>query len=791
MLAAAWMRSSAQFSLVALAALPLLFHPCLARADATPSHSSAPVAVVALASDRSLQPTFLSVSLNGTPVSDGTELLSDASRKFFICSLDLAAWRIATPSTAPLDYAARQWYPLASFGGVAFVDMSTASIDITVPAASFSGSRADLSASLTTPAAAAGLAATSIGYDARAEFSAGKPVMAGFLSADHSYPSGSSLQISGIARSAGGSAFTRLGTTWERDDPASMTALKIGDAVTHAGTLGVPTLFAGVSWGTDFNTAPGFITFPLPTVSGIATLPSTFSVVANGINTGNGTLQPGPFDLSGLNVVNGQGQVSVAVTDLLGRTEVITQDYYAAVDLLKKGLTRRYADVGFPRYAYGVKNASYGNPVASVGYERGVTDSFTLGTRAEVQTTGATLEGSSKLALGKVGVIDAAAAASSGTGTAGEAYSYGYTFVGRRLNFGLDWRSATPRFSEIGLSGAPGQMLRQSQASIAFDAGRGNQFSAAYGSVDALAQPTTKFVSVGWSVQTPGGNLTTSLIHPSGGRAVVSLTFIKSFGPHTSIATSASVIGSAARTLNVNDNYRDGFSGMSYALNAVDGPGAWADLSVGNQTSFGLTTADFIKSGSSGALTLGASGAVIFADGDHFATRSSGESFGVAEIPGYPGVTVYQNGLPVATTDARGNAVLPQLLPFQKNVISVDESTIAAQSNIGAPMVTVTPYRGAAVAAKFKTARPGGVLVRMRGADGRALPAGTRVEYDDSYANVADDGYVYLVGVMSGHLVITSTDSGTLCQAAVEIPDVVTTMPDIGIASCVISVVKK
>jgi len=690
MLAPARMRRSARLSLVALAALALLFQPCLARAEATPSLSSTPIAGAASAYDQSLQPSFLSVSLNGTPVSDGTEVLSDPNRNFFICSIDLATWRIATPTTASLDYGGRKWYQLASFGGVAFADLSTESIDITVPGASFTGSRTDLSA-LTMPAAAAGMTATSVGYDARAEFAAGRPIMAGFISADHSYPSGSSLQLSGIARSADGSAFTRLGTTWERDDPANMTTLKVGDAVTHAGALGVPTLFAGVSWGTDFDTAPGFITFPLPTASGIATLPSTFSVVANGINTGNGTLPPGPFDLSGLNVVNGQGQVSVAVTDLLGRTEVITQDYYAAVDLLKKGLTQRYADVGFPRFAYGVKDASYGNPVASIGYERGLTDSFTIGARAEVQSTGATFEGSSKLALGKVGVIDAAAAASSGTGTAGTAYSYGYTFVGRRLNLGLDWRSAAPKFSEIGLSGTPGQMLRQSQASIAYDAGRGNQFSAAYGSVDALAQATTKFVSVGWSVQTPGGNITTSLIHPSGQRAVVALTFIKSFGPHTSTAASASVIGSGVQTLNVNDNYRDGFSGTSYALNAVDGPGAWADLSVGNQTSFGLTTADFIKSGSSGALTLGASGAVIFADGDHFATRSPGESFGVAEIPGYPGVTVYQNGLPVATTDARGNAVLPQLLPFQKNVISVDESTIAAQSNIGAPTVTVTP----------------------------------------------------------------------------------------------------
>jgi outer membrane usher protein len=286
MLAAARMRRPAQLTLIALAALPLLFHPCLARADAMPSPPSPAVGVVASASDQSLQPSFLSVSINGTPVSDGTELLSDAHRNYFISSLDLTTWRIATPSTAALVFAARQWYSLASFGGVAFVDMTTESIEISIPGASFTGSRADLSASSMMPAAAAGLAATSIGYDVRTEFAAGTPAIAGFLSADHSYRSGSSLQVSGIARSAGGSAFTRLGTTWERDDPASMTALKIGDAVTHAGALGVPTLFAGVSWGTDFNTAPGFITFPLPSVSGIATLPSTFSVVANGINTG-------------------------------------------------------------------------------------------------------------------------------------------------------------------------------------------------------------------------------------------------------------------------------------------------------------------------------------------------------------------------------------------------------------------------------------------------------------------------------------------------------------------------
>jgi len=83
------------------------------------------------------------------------------------------------------------------------------------------------------------------------------------------------------------------------------------------------------------------------------------------------------------------------------------------------------------------------------------------------------------------------------------------------------------------------------------------------------------------------------------------------------------------------------------------------------------------------------------------------------------------------------------------------------------------------------------VLVRLRGADGRALPAGTRVEYDDTFATVVDDGYVYLIGVATGHLVITSTNAGTMCQAAVEIPDVVTTLPDIGIASCTTTLVSK
>ncbi len=53
-----------------------------------------------------------------------------------------------------------------------------------------------------------------------------------------------------------------------------MRTTRFGDAYNETGLWGRAVDFGGIQWGTNFNTQPSFITFPLPSVSGQALVPS-------------------------------------------------------------------------------------------------------------------------------------------------------------------------------------------------------------------------------------------------------------------------------------------------------------------------------------------------------------------------------------------------------------------------------------------------------------------------------------------------------------------------------------
>ncbi len=76
--------------------------------------------------------------------------------------------------------------------------------------------------------------------------------------------------------------------------------------------------YSGVRYARDFTLAPSYISYPMPSISGSAALPSTVDVLINDRRTASSTVQPGPFELTNVPTVNGAGQMQVVVRDLLG-----------------------------------------------------------------------------------------------------------------------------------------------------------------------------------------------------------------------------------------------------------------------------------------------------------------------------------------------------------------------------------------------------------------------------------------------------------------------------------------
>src|SRR5262249_52888690 len=191
----------------------------------------------------------------------------------------------------------------------------------------------------------------------------------------------SALNLSSVA--SGTPSFVRLDTTWFRDNPAEMTSLRVGDSITRTSEWGRPVRFGGIQYGTDFATRPGFITFPLQAASGVAALPSVVDVFVNGNRVGEQSVRPGPFSITNIPPITGQGDVQLVVRDAMGREQVITQPFYASPQLLGAGLEDFSYQAGFLRNNYGLDSSDYGSAFGSALYRRGIPNRLTLEGEAE------------------------------------------------------------------------------------------------------------------------------------------------------------------------------------------------------------------------------------------------------------------------------------------------------------------------------------------------------------------------------------------------------------------------
>ncbi|QBJ09343.1 fimbrial biogenesis outer membrane usher protein [Rahnella aquatilis] len=132
-------------------------------------------------------------------------------------------------------------------------------------------------------------------------------------------------------------------------------------------------------------------------------------------------------------------------------------------------------------------------------------------------------------------------------------------------------------------------------------------------------------------------------------------------------------------------------------------------------------------------------------------TGVPGDTMALVEAPGADSVRV-MNGNSV--TDGRGYGVATSMQAYQRNVISLDPTTLPDGVDIQNNSVVVYPTRGALVEAKFKT-RVGRQAMLTLNVNGKPVPFGAMASLvggdadsgEDSATIVGDSGMLYVSGV--------------------------------------------
>jgi outer membrane usher protein len=534
---------------------------------------------------------------------------------------------------------------------------------------------------------------------------------------------------SGVTTGSSPSRYTRLDTNYTYSNPAQLFTLTVGDAVSGSLPWTRSVRFGGVQFQRDFSLRPDLVTFPLPTFSGSAAVPSAVDLYINGLRQYSGQVAPGPFQIAQAPSLNGAGVAQVIVTDALGRRVATSVPLYIATTLLAKGLLNYSAEVGFLRDDYTVHSFSYeSSPVYSGTASYGVSDRLTVQGHTEGGQGLNNVGAGAVVGLGNAGVFSMAGAASRLDGLTGALFGLGYQYISQRFSLSLQGTRASDEYRDVASLTGISTFKHLYQATVSVSPFRAQSVSLSYidsrdsftGSAHVLTLAYNAQFGKRWSLFATayrdfaqrnvwGGSIGVTVAF--GGNVALSNTISESGGHTTADVTAsrpADFSGGWGWTVQggAGADYRHAFAGANYRSNVGE---FQTTVSRFNGTTTG---------------TVEATGALAFMDGALLPSRTITDGFALVSTDGVAGVPVRQENRPVGTTNGSGHLLVTDLTSYQRNQLSIDPLALPPDARIDNTKIDIAPERRSGALARFGMSRYQGASVSFVDADGKPVAAG-------------------------------------------------------------------
>ena len=699
------------------------------------------------------RPGFYQVRVNQQDF--GVARLSRTSDgRWYARRADLEAWRLRLPAEEPVVFQGEDHYPLDAYtGGIYRFDEPLQALDIEIAPRYFVSTVLHGSGSgqiVPPPPPAGGF----LNYDFFLDASSRESRLDGLF--EGAFFNRYGVGTSGLlARDVGSEReFVRLETAWRRDFVSGMKSLIIGDAIGSSGLWGRPVRFGGLSYGTNFSTNPGFVTFPLPSLAGEAVLPTTTELYVDGVLRQSTRVPPGPFRIDNVPVVTGGGDVRLVVRDLLGREQVIEVPYYASTRLLREGLVEEAYEIGAVRENFGLRSHDYGRFIAAMQYRKGYTDNVTVEARAEVLREQQTGGGGASIVFPGYGVVTGAAALSRSEAGTGGLFLGGFERqVWRGVSFGVRSQWASPDFTQLGLQPGRRAPARLVSGNVGYSLGRAGSFGAAYVRQDNRDEPQSEIISGSYTVNIGKSSaLIVFAFKPlhGGGTHALGLTLAMGFGGGRSGSINYTAQPGANEAVAQFHQSLPAGTGSGYRVLAAGGDqGGRQELGFAHQNEFGTYLIEAGRADGRTAVRASASGAVALVGSQPFLSRRIEQSFAVAHVEGFPNVGIYLNNQVIARTDGEGYALVPGLLPYQPNAVRIDPADLPLDTRIAATEFEAVPYFRSGMLLRFPVERANSALLVLHLEDGSEVPVGSVVNIigQDTEFPVAQRGEVYVTGL--------------------------------------------
>lgn len=610
----------------------------------------------------------------------------------------------------------------------------------------------------------------------------------------------------------------RLDSIYTYSDPDALRRYRLGDFINGGLAWSRPIRMGGLQISSDFALRPDMVTFPLPSLSGSAAVPSTVDVLTNGTKVLSGQVAAGPFELQQLPVVTGAGTVSMTVTNALGQQVITTLPFYASAALLAPGLQDYSAQLGFLRQNYGLFSNNYNMLAASAAYRRGVSSWLTVEASAEAASGMVMSGGGAAINLGNFAVLNADGAVSVNSDRTGVQISVGLQRIDPVFSFGVSMTSASHDFRDIAaMNGEPVPRL-QLNASIGLSLAQFGSIGFAYAeirrdstsSLITLFEPSSNVLDQSSSLQSKALGF-----EPTERASILSASYSIQVNKMSLYATgfrdfanrnnSGIMIGvtiplGARSSADVSGGQgTSGGYGQFHVTQSAELPGDWgydAYGSSGNgEHEFGLVqyrapwsllTAGIDHTGRQISLRGEAQGAISFIDGRLFASTPINDSFAIVDTDGVSNVRVQQENRYVGTTDTTGHLIVPDLRAFDINRIAIDPTDIPADTTMNTPARTVRPQDRSGVIVRFPAKISHGALLQLTDKSGAPLPVGSTatLRATGAIAPIGYDGKTYVTDLGTRNEILVERPDGQRCSVLFDYRPSPGEIPQIGPLLC-------
>ncbi|WP_250537022.1 fimbria/pilus outer membrane usher protein [Caballeronia sp. AZ10_KS36] len=580
------------------------------------------------------------------------------------------------------------------------------------------------------------------------------------FSEERFFHSGGTISNTGTAYRYGSSTgYTRLDTSWRHSDPTTLVTTRVGDTISSSLSWTRAVRLGGVQISRDFALRPDLVTYPVPSLNGSAAVPTAVDLYVNNVRQYSGSAPSGPFVINAVPAVTGAGEATIVTRDALGRNVMTTVPLYIDSRLLAPGLTDFSLEAGFIRRSYGADSLGYGEPSLSGSLRRGIVPMLTLEAHIEATRGLINLGLGGLIRAGAAGVVNVSAAASTGrvatpaptstqstTSGTGAQMDIGWQYRAPSLSIDLQAQRASSRFGDLASSEGTPVSKSSERATIAMPfraAGVPCSVSATYVGVDDPYSGRSRIGSL-------------ALSSTIAGRVAASASLYHDFGSTHKLGLFVALSMPIGGTMNA--SVSGGFDQHSPMLNAslsrtsnFDGGLGW-QVQGGTQDSnaVGLAQANYrsrygdvigsvYENRGHASTELDGSGSIVLMAGDVLAGRRIDEAFAVVDTNGVPNVPVLHENRLIGTTNSAGHLLVPNLLAYDSNHLSIDPMRLPATTSISSTSLNVSPQARAGVLAKFRIESFTGAQLKLIDERGQPLVPGAR-------ATVSETGKQYIVG---------------------------------------------